>query len=71
MTRGAPESEVVASLSSSDDMLDLRHVVRGGRRGLLRGAPALASIHVGRVPVPPLVRWSDRLERAVMVGRLM
>ena len=54
-----------------DNVLDLRHVATGGRGGLLRGAPALASVHVRRIPVPPVVRWGDRLERAVMLGRFM
>ena len=46
-------------------MLDLRHVASGGLRGLVRRDPALARVHVRRVPVPPVVRLGDRLERAV------
>ena len=52
-------------------MLDLRHVTRSGCRGLHRSASAFASVYVGRVPVPPIVRRGDRLERAVTVGRLV
>ena len=65
------EDRSPSSHGRDDNVLDLCHVARGGRGGLLRGAPALASVHVRRVPVPPVVRWGDRLERAVMVGRFM
>ena len=54
-----------------DDALDLRHVAVGGRRGLVRGASALAGVQVRRVPVPPVVRRGDRLERAVAFGRFV
>src|SRR4051812_40089759 len=54
-----------------DNVLDVRHIAVGGRRGLVRGAPALASVDVGRVPVPPVVRRGDRLECAVTPGRLV
>ena len=71
-TQGMLEDPLAAvSRRRDDDVLDLRHVAPGGRGGLLRGAPALASVHVRRVPVPPVVRRGDRLERAVMLGRFM
>ena len=54
-----------------EDVLDIRHVAPGGRGGLLRGAPALASVHVCRVPVPPVVGWGDCLVRAVTLGGLV
>jgi delta 1-pyrroline-5-carboxylate dehydrogenase len=68
-----PDRRVSNAVSSTrdDDVLDLRHVAPGGRGGLLRRGPALARVHVRRVPVPPVVRWGDRLERAVMLGRLV
>ena len=55
-------SSVRTSSRRDDDVLDVRHVAPSGRGGLLRGALALPSVHVRRVPVPPVVRWSDRLE---------
>jgi hypothetical protein len=55
-----------ATAGSHDDVLDLRHVAVGGGGRLLRGAPLLASVHVRGVPVPPVVRRGDRLERAVV-----
>ena len=59
-------------LSGRDDnVLNVRHIAPGGCGSLLGGAPALPSVHVRCVPVPPVVRWGDRLERAVMLGRLM
>src|SRR3954471_18304384 len=60
-----------ASSGGGNDVLDVRHVAPGGVGGLVRSAPALASVHVRRVPVPPVVRWGGRLERAVTLGRLM
>ena len=54
-----------------DDVLDIRNVAPGGRGGLLRGAPALASVHVCRVPVPPVVRCGDRLEGASSAAEAM
>src|SRR5437762_7201816 len=60
-----------ASSWRDDNVLDLRHVATSGGGGLLRSVPALASVHVRRVPVPPVVRWGDRLERTVMFGRFM
>src|SRR5881397_2748992 len=54
-----------------DDVLDVRHVAPGGGGGLRRAAPALASVQVGRVPVPPVVWRGDRLERAVTFGGLV
>lgn len=54
-----------------DDVLDLRHVAPGGGGSLVRGASALAGVDVRRVPVPPVVRWGDRFERAVMLGGLV
>src|SRR5207249_4095783 len=48
----------------SDDVLDLRHVALGGRGGLLWRAPALASVYVRRVPIPPVMLGVRLLERA-------
>src|SRR5215212_582192 len=71
---------VVLSISSTpkacsrgrhDDVLHLRHVLSGGRGGLVRGAPLLPGVQVCRVPVPPVVRRGDRLERAVAQGSLV
>src|SRR3954464_3625676 len=56
---------------SGAEVLDLRHVAPGGRGRLLRSAPALPSVHVGRVPVPPIVWRGCLFERVVMLGRLV
>ena len=55
----------------SDDVLDLRHVALGGHGGLLWRAPALASIHVRRVPIPPVMLGMRLLVLAVMLLRLV
>src|SRR5437868_10203604 len=55
----------------SDDVLDLRHVALGGRGGLLWRAPALASVHVRRVPIPPVMLGMRLLVLAVMLLRLV
>jgi len=55
----------------SDDVLDLRHVAFGGRGGLLWRAPALASVHVRRVPIPPVMLGMRLLVLAVMLLRLV
>src|SRR5207302_8384330 len=47
------------------------HVPSGGRGCLVGRVPTLPGVHVCRVPVPPVVRWGDRLEGAVMVGGLV
>src|SRR6187397_1492893 len=49
------------SSGGNDDVLDLRHVAPGGRGGLVRGAPRLAGVHVGGIPVGPCVRRGDGL----------
>ena len=54
-----------------DDVLDLRHVAVGGRRGLAGAASALPGVHVGRVPVPPVVRRGDPLVPVVTFSRLV
>src|SRR6478752_6405053 len=59
------------ALPGRDDVLDLRHVAAGGRVGLVRGAPIFASVQVRGVPIPPVVRGGDGLERAVMIGGLV
>src|SRR3954470_22359969 len=58
-------------MSAGCYVLDLLHVAAGGGRGIVLGAAALARDHVGGVPVPPVMRRGDRLERAVAVGRLV
>ncbi len=72
---GLPDTIVHGDFHSgnwrSDDGLDLCHVAPGGRGGLVRVAPGFARDHVRRVPVPPVVRRGDGLERAVMQGRLV
>jgi hypothetical protein len=55
----------------SDDVLDLRHVAFGVRGGLLWRAPALASVHVRRVPIPPAMLGMRLLVLAVMLLRLV
>ena len=52
---------------SSDDVLHVGHVAPGSRGGLVRGVPALARVHVRRIPVPPVVRRGDRLESMALV----
>src|SRR5580698_4686975 len=56
---------------SCDDVLDVRHVPSGGRGRRLRGAAVFARVHVGRIPVPPVMRRGNLLECAVVIGRLM
>src|SRR5947208_3929457 len=53
----------------SDDVLDLRHVALGGRGGLLWCAPALASVHVRRVPIPPVMLGVRLLVVVVVLRR--
>ena len=60
-----------ASSRRDDNVLDVRHVATSRRGGLLRGAAAPASVHVGCVLVPPVVRRGDRFERTVMFGRFV
>src|SRR6185295_4489758 len=55
----------------SDDVLDLRHIAFGGRGGLLGRAPALASVHIRRVPIPPVMLGMRLLVLAVMLLRLV
>ena len=52
-------------------VLDLRHVALGGRGGLLWRAPALASVHVRRVPIPPVMLGMRLLVLAVVLLRLV
>src|SRR5947208_17121086 len=47
------------------------HVALGGRGGLLWRAPALASVHVRRVPIPPVMLGMRPLVLAVMLLRLV
>src|SRR4051812_34437543 len=54
-----------------DYVLDLRHVAPGGCGSILRAAATLASVEIGRVPVPPIVRRGRLLERVVMLGRFV
>src|SRR4051812_50087360 len=68
---GSGATDATARRSSRSYVPDLLHVAPGGGRGLVLGAAALARDHVGGVPVPPVVRRGDRLERAVAVGRLV
>src|ERR1700751_5447911 len=56
---------------SGADVLHVGHVPPRRRGGLVRGVPALARVHVRRIPVPPAVRGGDRLERAVTHRRFM
>src|SRR3954454_5838115 len=67
----AARSRSPGSSGRNDNLLHLRHVAPGGSGGLLRGAPALASVHIRRVPVPPVMWWGDRLERAVLFRRFV
>ncbi len=57
--------------ASAGDKPGLLHVAGGADRRLLGGAAALAGGHVGRVPVPPVVRRGALLVRVVVLGRLV
>src|SRR3954467_7837840 len=64
-------TDITRSCARYDHVLDLRHVAVCCRGCLVRAAPALASVHVRRVPVPPVVRGGSLLEGVVTLGRLM
>jgi catechol 2,3-dioxygenase-like lactoylglutathione lyase family enzyme len=54
--QGATSSSVPVGDGGRLDMPDIGYVVPGGVGGLVWGAAGQASVQVGRVPVPPVVR---------------
>src|SRR3954453_2151079 len=56
---------------SGDDVLDVGLVPPGCGGGLVRRLAGLASVHVGGVPVPPVVRRGRLLVGVVMLGGLV
>src|SRR5215469_14437197 len=54
---------------SDHDVLYVRHIPTGSCGGRVRVATTLASIHVRRIPVPPVMRGRHFLECAVMFCR--
>ena len=52
-------------------MKDLLHVAAGGVGGLIRRAPVFARIHIGGIPVPPVVSGVGLLVWVVALGCLV
>src|SRR6478672_8067819 len=55
--RSQSQKRMGSSHGRHDDVLDVGHVASRGRRGRLRAVAALARVHVGRIPIPPVMWW--------------
>jgi hypothetical protein len=62
----------MGAMNSQDrSVQDFLHVAVGGLRRLVWRAPMLPRVHVGAIPVPPVVRGMGLLIGVVMLGRFM